>query len=140
MADFEGQLLSTMENHSEHPHAWVILPNHYHFLVTTQEPLDLLSTLGKLHGRTSFLWNGADHCRGRKIWCHAAETAMKSERHFWATLNYIHHNPVKHGYVKKWQDWPFSSARSFLEISGTEEARRLWKEYPVEEYGNGWDE
>ena len=24
---------------------------------------------------------------------------MKSERHFWATLNYVLHNAVRHGYV-----------------------------------------
>lgn len=140
MADLEIQLISTLDSCSEQLHAWVILPNHYHFLVTTQEPLDLLAALGKLHGRTSFQWNGEDRRRGRKVWCHATETAIKSERHFWATLNYIHHNPVKHGFAEKWQDWPFSSARSFLEKSGRTEALWLWKEYPVEEYGNGWDD
>jgi len=140
MADFEGQLLSAVEGMSEQLHAWVILPNHYHFLATTGEPMILLAALGKMHGRTSFRWNNEDGRRGRKVWYNAAETAMKSERHFWATLNYIHHNPIKHGYAEKWQDWPFSSASSFLDRCGQVEALRLWKEYPVDEYGKGWDD
>ena len=35
------------------------------------------------------------------------ERAMRSDRHFWATLNYAHHNPVHHGYVARWTDWPW---------------------------------
>ncbi len=65
---------------------------------------------------------------------------MRSERHFWATLNYIHNNSVKHGYVKRWQDWPFSSAKQFIEKYGRERTLEIWKEYPVLEYGVGWDD
>jgi putative transposase len=64
---------------------------------------------------------------------------MKSERHFWATLNYVHHNPVKHRYVKRWVDWPWSSAARYLEEVGREEAERIWSEYPVLDYGKQWD-
>ncbi|MEP6912446.1 MAG: hypothetical protein ABI923_06815 [bacterium] len=55
---------------------------------------------------------------------------MKSERHFWATLNYVHHNPVHHGYAKHWQDWPWSSAREFLEEVGHEKAKGDMAEVP----------
>ncbi len=65
---------------------------------------------------------------------------MKSNAHYWATLNYVHHNPVKHGYVERWQDWPWSSARQYLEAIGHDEAQRMWKQYPIKEYGKGWDE
>lgn len=64
---------------------------------------------------------------------------MKSERHFWATLNYVHHNPVHHGYVKQWQDWPFSSARDYLAEMGKERAAEVWREYPLLDYGKDWD-
>jgi len=64
---------------------------------------------------------------------------MKSERHFWTSMNYIHHNPVKHGYVKKWTDWPYSSAAKFLETVGYDEALRIWYEYPLLDYGKNWD-
>jgi len=53
---------------------------------------------------------------------------------------YIHHNPVRHGYVTRWQDWPYSSAQEFLAGLSREEAERIWREYPLEDYGKGWDE
>jgi putative transposase len=65
---------------------------------------------------------------------------MQNGEHFWATVNYIHHNPVKHGYVKSWWEWPFSSAGDFLESEGRDEAARIWKEYPLMDYGKGWDD
>ena len=64
---------------------------------------------------------------------------MKSERHFWATLNYVHHNPVHHRYVAHWQDWPFSSAADYLESSGRAAAARVWRDFPVLDYGKDWD-
>jgi putative transposase len=69
----------------------------------------------------------------------AAERAMRSERHFWATVNYVHHNPVYHGYARLWTDWPWSSARDYLREVGREEAERIWCDYPVRDYGKGWD-
>ena len=39
---------------------------------------------------------------------------MKSEGHFWASLNYVLHNAVRHGYVQRWQEWPYSNAEQYL--------------------------
>jgi putative transposase len=103
-----------------------VLPNHYHSLVGTDCLPQLLLDLGRLHGRTAFEWNGEDGRRGRKVWFNCVETAIKSERHFWATLNYIHHNPVHHRYVAHWQDWPFSSAAEYLESRGSGESFQCW--------------
>ena len=137
MAFFSHELLSAMP---EPPAAWCVLPNHYHALVRCPDLKSTLQALGKLHGRTSFLWNGEENTRGRKVWCNSAERSMRSEDHFWATVNYIHHNPVKHGYVSLWNDWPFSSAADFLESVGREEALSLWKSHPILDYGKGWDD
>jgi len=60
---------------------------------------------------------------------------MKSERHLWASLNYLNHNPVHHGYVPHWQDWPWSSAGEFLRHIGREKAGAIWSKYPILEYG-----
>lgn len=140
MADFETRLLDTLNTNCDEIIAWAVLPNHYHALARTSDALKILSELGKLHGRTSFEWNGIEITRGRKVWHSAIETAMKSDGHFWSTLNYVHHNPVKHGYVAKWDDWPFSSAASYLKSVGRDEARRVWKLYPINDYGKGWDD
>jgi putative transposase len=55
-------------------------------------------------------------------------------------MNYIHHNPVKHGYVRRWEAWPFSSAAEFIEKEGRERALELWTKHPVGETGKGWDD
>jgi putative transposase len=139
LADFSERLLELLNADCEEIYAWCILPNHYHALVLTRKLPQLLHDIGELHGRTSFEWNGEDNMRGRKVWFNCAETGMKSDRHFWATLNYIHHNPVHHGYVRLWQDWPFSSGGAFLKEAGREQAAKLWNEYPILEYGQDWD-
>jgi putative transposase len=105
----------------------------------TEAIKDLRVALGRFHGRSSFEWNGVDGTRGRQCWYNCFERPMKSERHFWATLNYIHHNPVHRGYVERWQDWPWSSAREFLERMGHQRALDLWREYPILDYGKKWD-
>jgi putative transposase len=139
MAEFEVKLLKATSAKVKHVFAWNLLPNHYHVLVNAPEIKGLLSALGQLHGRTSFRWNGEENQRGRRVWYRAAETEMKSERHFWATLNYVLHNAVHHGYVERWQDWPYSNAAQYLAEVGREEAERRWREYPVLDYGREWD-
>ena len=124
MTECEAALLDTCEALSKNLYAWCVLPNHYHILLSTEHIKEVLEQLGEFHGSSSFEWNGEDNKRGRKVWYNCFERFIKSERHFWASLNYVHHNPVHHGYVKHWQDWPWSSAREFLEEIGHEVANR----------------
>jgi REP-associated tyrosine transposase len=139
MTECESNILGICNQFCSRIYAWCILPNHYHVLVRTERIKELRRKLGQFNGRSSFKWNGEDDRRGRKVWFNCFERPMKSERHFWATLNYVHHNPVHHGYVKKWTDWPWSSARQYLEKVGLERARQTWFEYPILDYGKKWD-
>jgi putative transposase len=139
MAEFESELLETLRRCGRETSAWVVLPNHYHALAHAPDIKGLLKAIGQLHGRSSFRWNGEDRLRGRQVWYRAAETEMKSERHFWATINHVLHNAVRHGYVERWQDWPYSSAARYLAEVGREEAERRWREYPLFDYGQDWD-
>ena len=139
MTLFERTLLETADSVCTKIFAWNVLPNHYHLLVHSPAVRELLKGLGQLHGRTSFFWNGEEDRRGRQVWFNAVETAIKSERHFWATLNYLLHNAVHHGYVKRWQDWPYSNAEQYLADVGREVAERRWHQYPVLDYGKDWD-
>jgi putative transposase len=101
MDDFTRGLQEVFSVHASRTYAWCVLPNHYHALVEVSNVLALLRGLGLLHGRMSHAWNGAKNSRGRKVFFRAMERAMRSDRHFWATLNYVHHNPVHHGYVRR---------------------------------------
>jgi len=138
MVAFETSLVGLLQRDAD-LHAWAVLPNHYHVLITTTDVHYLRRELGRLHGRTSFVWNGEENQRGRKVWFNVMEHGIKSDRHFWATLNYVHHNPVHHRYSTHWQDWPFSSTAAYLEQVGKTDAERIWKEYPILDYGRDWD-
>ena len=140
MQAFSADLLSTLAGAGVTTHAWCLLPNHYHVLVHVPDLKPVTTALGRLHGRTSHAWNGEDALRGRRVWCAPADRAIRNHAHFWATLNYIHHNPVRHGQVEHWQDWPFSSAPDYLATVGREEAVRVWKAFPILDYGAGWDD
>ena len=120
--------------------AWVLLPNHYHALVLPNAPDRLRRDLGQLHGRSSHTWNVEEQSPGRQCFHSASLRKIKCESHRWSTLNYIHNNPVKHKYVSRWQDWPWSSAHTYLQRMGRSEAERIWKAYPVTGMGDGWDE
>ncbi len=41
----------------------------------------------------------------RRFWEHF----IRDERDFESHVDYIHHNPVKHGHVRTVGEWPFSS-------------------------------
>ena len=140
MQSFCETLLAVFDRQGAHIHAWCVLPNHYHALIETTDILGVLAELGRMHGRLSFVWNGEENARGRQVWCGAAERFMRNDAHFWATMNYVHHNPVHHGYVELWSDWPWSSAPEYLAQTNPTEAKRIWHDYPLGDYGKGWDD
>ncbi len=47
----------------------------------------------------------------RRYWEHM----IRDDRDFDAHLDYIHHNPVRHGLVRAPRDWPFSSFQAWIE-------------------------
>ena len=119
--------------------AWVVLPNHYHLLVQVVN-FDILGGLfRRIHGALSYQWNQEDNVTGRKIWYSWSDRAIRSQRHYYTTLNYIHYNPVKHGFVKSPYDWVESSVHGYLQAQGRQWLRDSWVQYPVKGYGNEWD-
>jgi putative transposase len=139
MTECEEEVLKTCRELGSRIYAWCVLPNHYHVLLKTGQVKTLRHELGQFHGRSSFTWNGEDQQRGRQVWFNCFERPMKSPRHFFATLNYVHHNPVHHGYLEHWQDWPWSSAAELIEQLGRERVAQIWKDYPILDYGKKWD-
>ena len=61
-------------------------------------------TKSKIARRERGLWQ-------RRYWEHAIRHDADLERH----VDYIHFNPVKHGYVSQVRDWPFSTFHRFVE-------------------------
>ncbi|HEX6386905.1 MAG TPA: hypothetical protein VF177_19765 [Anaerolineae bacterium] len=100
----------------------------------------LRDIFGQVHGRSSFEWNQEESLRGRKVWYRYGDRMIRSERHYYTTLNYIHYNPVKHGLVASPYDWLWSSVHWYLEEYGREWLRDVWRHYPVRDYGKNWDD
>ncbi len=119
---------------------WVVLSNHYHLLVRVIDFEETGAIFGRVHGSTSYLWNREESTVGRKVWYRFADRAIRSERHYYTTLNYIHNNPVKHNAVASPYDWAESSVHWYLEQHGREWLRSLWTTYPLRDYGKGWDD
>ncbi len=46
----------------------------------------------------------------RRFWEHTIDNEIDLEIH----LDYIHYNPIKHGYVDRVADWPWSSFHRFV--------------------------
>ena len=140
MGQFTGDLLRTVRSCCGQVTAWCVLPNHYHLLVQCFDVEETRKRLGRLHGSTSRRWNLEDETPGRKCWHRCLPKPIKNLGHRFATLNYIHQNPIHHRYAEQWQDWPFSSAEAYLKGVGREQAERVWLQYPIDKIGRGWDE
>jgi putative transposase len=121
-------------------HAWAVLPNHYHLLVHLEDFGILSGIFRAVHGPTAKLWNTEEDSSGRKVWYGYTDRAIRSERHYFTTLNYIHYNPVKHKWAESPYGWPQSSVHWYLQHYRREWLQDLWVSYPVREYGEGWDD
>jgi putative transposase len=141
-SEFETHLLYLMKEIAQDLIAWVVLPNHYHILLAVPS-LDAISkTLKHLHGKTSPEWNLEDNLTGkRRIWYKFADTFMRNEQPLHTVFNYIHYNPVKHGYVADPFDWQWSSLWMYYEDKGSAWLQEQWNAYESPgDFGKGWDD
>lgn len=104
--------------------AIVILPDHLHTIWTLPEgDSDFSNRWRMIKGNFSKLISNAEPPsksrlskgeRGiwqRRFWEHVIRDELDYERH----VDYIHYNPVKHGYCKNAEEWQYSSFHKFVE-------------------------
>lgn len=106
--------------HSFHIDAWVVLPDHMHFIWTLPAgdadypgrwraiKKAFSKAIPAFENRTAAMMSRGE--RGiwqRRYWEHA----IRDERDYAAHMDYVHFNPVKHDYVAHPADWPYSSFR-----------------------------
>jgi putative transposase len=140
--EFEARLLHSITEIADDLIAWAILPNHYHVLLYVQSLDDVSVVLKQLHGTTSHKWNSEDGLTGkRRVWYKFADTYIRNEGHLHTAFNYIHYNPVKHGYVSAPYEWQWSSLPLYYDSKGKDWLREHWQTFkPPVDFGNGWDE
>ncbi len=94
--------------------AWALFVNHYHFIARAPEDgTSLKRLIQRLHSQSARLVNKIDHTPGRRVWFQYWDTCLTYEKSYYARLNYVHNNPVKHGLVSKAEQYPFCSAAWF---------------------------
>jgi putative transposase len=109
---------ATRALHPFHIDAWVVLPDHMHCLWTLP-PLDFdfprrwqmikasfsRSVPDRESRRPSLIRKREAGIWQRRYWEHT----IRDDRDYAVHMDYIHFNPVKHGFVAHPGDWPFSS-------------------------------
>ena len=94
--------------------AWAVFSNHYHLIAHVESEKKALSNfLSHLHTETATEINREDNDAGRKVWFNFWDTQLTFEKSYLARLNYVHHNPVKNGLVKKASEYRWCSAAWF---------------------------
>ncbi len=123
--------------------AYVILPDHLHYIWTLPEKSSDYSTRWRLI--KSYFTRYYDHKDGIEISTSRMKKSEKGiwQRRFWEHLirdeadlvkhvEYIHYNPIKHGYVQSLMDWKYSSFFTYVEDglypSKWGESVKMWSE------------
>ena len=140
--EFENLLLEAMDAIQAEALAWVILLNHYHILIDVESLDSVSAALKYLHGKTSRQWNLEDALsEKRRVWYKFSDRLMRSEKQLEQTFNYIHYNPVKHGYTDDIYSWPWSSIKLYEESRGRDWLQEQWNSStPSDTFGQGWDD
>jgi putative transposase len=90
-------------------HAWVVMPNHVHLLVTPRT--DVPKLLQKLKGSTARQANQLLGRTGTAFWQEESyDHLVRSSLEFGRIENYIVQNPVQAGLVQSAEEYPWSSA------------------------------
>lgn len=127
-------------------YAYCLMPNHFHFLVRVKN-IEQLATHPKFKQNThelvmqqfsNFLnsyakaYNIRYERKGALFLDFTKRVAVQNDAYFSALVNYIHQNPVHHGFCQKIQDWEYSSYASFLSDKPT----KLMREEVLNWFGN----
>ncbi|MGA2621579.1 MAG: hypothetical protein ABSF26_28590 [Thermoguttaceae bacterium] len=140
LSGLELRLLEAMRQARLFCGGWVVMPNHYHLLVQTPSAATVGKTLGPVHGRSARYANRRDNMPGRQVWYKLADRKIRSESHYWTCLHYIVFNPVKHGHAAEVLGWPWSCAHHIVAELGMEWLADLRRDYPLRDFGKGWDD
>ncbi len=91
---------------------WTLLNNHYHIMAQAPENADTLANVINNFHKFSANWIKKHmplNPGSEKIWHNYWDTCITYENSYFARINYIWFNPVKHKYVLQPQEWRFGS-------------------------------
>jgi len=98
-------------------HAYVLMDNHLHLLLTPPGA-DALSRMMQSLGRRYVGWFNVRHQRSGTLWEGRFRAGLiEGERHLLACMRYIELNPVRAGLCAEAAQWPWSSAAHHLGLA-----------------------
>lgn len=111
-------LLKYAAKHRWHLQAWAVFSNHYHFVARSpttdlNDAESLRVFIADFHQHSAQWINEVDRQQGRKVWHNYWDTRLTYEQSYFARLNYVHQNAVKHGLVPVANQYPWCSAAWF---------------------------
>lgn len=115
-------------------YAYVFLDNHYHIIIKIQNKFWLPKFIKLLHGQSAIILNKSQNIPNRKIWTNYFDRCIRSKKDFWTRFNYIHNNPIKHGYIKNPESlnkYKVSSYNQWIEKNDKEWMASCFAQYPV---------
>lgn len=123
----QSELLSKAKQYHWHIEAWAIFSNHYHFVGHALEDAKSLKPfLTHLHADTAREINRLDDVTERQVWFNFWDTELTYERSYLARLNYVHHNPVKHGIVPVANQYHWGSAAWFERTASPAQVKTIY--------------
>jgi putative transposase len=117
-ASDQQRMLHLLQTHSQAQsvdvHAYVLMGNHLHLLVTPQAD-KALPRMMQAVGRAYVLYFNQRHGRSGTLWeGRYRSTLIQTERYFLACMAYIDLNPVRAGLVAQAVDFPWSSHAHYI--------------------------
>ena len=90
--------------------AYTIMPNHVHMMMTLLPDAPVLfKVMQHLKRNAAKMSNKVLGRTGLAFWeDESYDHVVRDEKEFYRILNYILRNPIKAGFVKEWQNWPFT--------------------------------
>jgi len=128
----QAVLFEVMRAYQWEVQAWALLANHYHFIARSpQDGSSLKRLIQRLHSQSARLVNAVDAVPGRRVWFQYWDTCLTYERSYYARLNYVHNNPVRHGLVSNAEQYPFCSA-AWFKANAPEDFRKKLASIPYD--------
>lgn len=94
-------------------HAYCLMDNHVHWLVTPTTPDGLARLFRRAHTSWAMFFNRVKERCGHLFQNRFHSTPL-GENHYWTALRYIEINPRRAGLVETLEDWEFSSAKAHI--------------------------
>ncbi|AAZ18114.1 conserved hypothetical protein [Psychrobacter arcticus 273-4] len=120
---FRDAYAKTIQHHQFKLDAMVVLPDHVHIMITLPPDSDnyavivasLKSQFSRQINKTEIITSSRQAKRERGIWQRRFwEHRIRDDADYRQHMDYIHNNPVKHGYVTNPQDWQYSTLHTLI--------------------------